>query len=103
MQLSSGRCTIDQVARLLGVDRRTIHRRLEAEQRSFSDLVDEVRRELVTRYLTEYGRTLAEISSMLGFAAPSGFSRWYRQQFGTTAADDRARHARPGREPTRSR
>ena len=94
MQLSSGRCTIEQVARLLGVDRRTIHRRLERDGGSFSAQVDEVRRELATRYLAERGRTLAEISSLLGFAAPSGFSRWYRQQFGATAATDRARGAR---------
>ena len=38
----------------------------------------------------EHKRTLAEISGLLGFAAPSGFSRWYRQQFGTTASVSRA-------------
>ena len=96
MQLTSGRCTIERVAQLLGVDRRTIHRRLSEESQSFTGIVDDVRRELATRYLADRGRTLAEISSLLGFAAPSGFSRWYKQQFGTTAADGRARTTQSG-------
>jgi AraC-like DNA-binding protein len=63
---------------------------LAQEQQTFSGIVDAVRRELATRYLAERRRTLAEISELLGFAAPSGFSRWYRQQFGTTASVARA-------------
>lgn len=95
MQLTSGRCSIERVAQLLGVDRRTIHRRLGQESQSFTGIVDEVRCELAMRYLADSGRTLAEIAALLGFAAPSGFSRWYKQRFGTTAAEDRARKTRP--------
>jgi AraC-like DNA-binding protein len=89
MQLGSGGCTVERIAHLLRVDRRTIHRRLAQEQQTFSGLVDAVRRELASRYLADRKRTLAEISGLLGFAAPSGFSRWYRQQFGTTASGAR--------------
>jgi AraC-like DNA-binding protein len=64
--------------------------------------VDEVRCELATRYLADRGRTLADIAALLGFAAPSGFSRWYKQQFGTTAAANRAHPVRTA-EPTRKR
>jgi AraC-like DNA-binding protein len=78
--LGSGKCSIDLVAQHLGVDRRTVHRRLCDEGRTYSDLIDDVRRELVARYLENRDRSLAEISSLLGFAAPSGFSRWYRRQ-----------------------
>jgi AraC-like DNA-binding protein len=91
MQLSSGRCTIDRAAHLLGVDRRTIHRRLAREGESFSGIVEAVRRELAVRYMADGTRSMAEVSSLLGFGAPSGFSRWYRQQFGTTATEHRAR------------
>jgi transcriptional regulator GlxA family with amidase domain len=45
-----------------------------------------VRRELASRYMADGSRSMAEVSSLLGFSAPSGFSRWYRQQFGTTAS-----------------
>ena len=91
MLLGTGSCTIERVAQHMGVDRRTIHRRLAREQQTFSGLVDTVRRELAERYLKDRSRPLAEVSSLLGFAAPSGFSRWYRRQFSSRASDVRAR------------
>ena len=92
--LGTGRCTIDLVAQHLGVDRRTVHRHLAGEQQTFSSIVDAVRRELATRYMADRDRSLAEISSLLGFSAPSGFSRWYRRQFGKTASTSRERGPR---------
>ena len=91
--LNTGRCTIDVVAQHLGVDRRTVHRHLAAEQQTFTAIVDTVRAELASRYLKDKSRSLTEVSSMLGFSAPSGFSRWYRRRHGTTPTDGRA--ARP--------
>jgi AraC-like DNA-binding protein len=89
--IGTGRCTIDVVAQHLGVDRRTVHRRLVAEGETFSGIVAAVRRELAARYVNDRGRTLAEVSSLLGFAAPSGFSRWYRKQFRASASAERTR------------
>ena len=91
--LGTGRCTIELVAQHLGVDRRTIHRQLASEGQSYSALVDAVRRELADRYLRDRKRSMTEISSLLGFAAPSGFSRWYQRQFNGTASEQRARSA----------
>jgi AraC-like DNA-binding protein len=79
--LGSGRCTVEQVAGHLGVDRRTIHRRLAREGTSFSEVVDSVRRELAVRHLANGRLALSDISSLLGFSAPSSFSRWYRATF----------------------
>ncbi len=90
--LGTGRCTIAQIAQHLGVDRRTVHRHLASEGETFSAIVDAVRRELAARYMKNRDRTLAEVSSLLGFSAPSGFSRWYRRQF-----SKRASQARPTR------
>jgi AraC-like DNA-binding protein len=95
--LGTGRCTIDVVAQHLGVDRRTIHRRLVGERETFSGIIDGVRRELAARYIKDKTRTLAEVSSMLGFSAPSGFSRWYRRQFSGRASEQREQ--RPRRAP----
>jgi AraC-like DNA-binding protein len=92
--LGSGQCTIDQVAQHLGVDRRTVHRRLASEGQTFSDIVEAVRCELADRYLKNRNRTLADVSSLLGFSAPSGFSRWYRQQFNATPSERRVRDSR---------
>ena len=93
--LGSGACTIERVAQHLGVDRRTIHRRLASDGQTFSAIVDTVRRELAERYLKDRHRSLAEVSSLLGFAAPSGFSRWYRRQFDSKPSDKRVRRQRP--------
>jgi AraC-like DNA-binding protein len=92
--LSSGQCTIDLAAQTLGVNRRTIHRHLAEEGQTFSGIVDAVRRELAQRYVKDKHRTLTEVSSLLGFSAPSGFSRWYRRQFSGSASERRARPSR---------
>ena len=90
MLLGGGTCTIDRVAQHLGIDRRTIHRHLAREGKTFSGLVEAVRRELAERYVKEPHRSLAEVSSLLGFSAPSGFSRWYRQRFKAKPSERRA-------------
>jgi AraC-like DNA-binding protein len=88
--LGTGACTIERAAEHLGVDRRTIHRHLAREGATFSGVVESVRRELATRYVRDHGRSLADVSALLGFAAPSSFSRWYRQNFGVSPARDRS-------------
>ncbi len=96
MLLGTGMCTIDRAARHLGVDRRTIHRRLAREGATFSGLVESVRRELAERYVGDRNRKLAEVAALLGFSVPSAFSRWYKRQFGGTAARQRmGKAARP--------
>jgi len=96
--LATGRCTIDVVAQHLGIDRRTVHRRLASAGETFSEIVDAVRRELAERYVGNRTRSLAEISSLLGFSAPSGFSRWYRKQFNRSPSQRRTRRS-PSRRP----
>jgi AraC-like DNA-binding protein len=81
--LPRGRCSAEEVATRLAITRRTLHRRLAAEDTTLSTLVDEVRRSTVERLITE-GRPLTEASLMLGFAAPSGLSRWFRRQYGSS-------------------
>ena len=94
MLLGTGTCTIDRVAQHLGVDRRTVHRRLANEGATFSGLVEAVRLELAERYVKDPHRSLAEVSLLLGFSAPSGFSRWYRQRFKAKPSEQRARSGR---------
>jgi len=95
--LGTGRCTIDVVAQHLGIDRRTVHRHLAAERQTFTAIVDAVRAELASRYLKDQSRSLAEVSSMLGFSAPSGFSRWYRRHHGAAPSNRRSARSRATR------
>lgn len=85
--LPRGHCSVEAVAQHLGVDRRTIARRLAAEGTSFSLLTDEMRRDLLSRHADDGQRSLAEVSQLLGFSSPSAFSRWHRAAFGRAARD----------------
>ncbi|OTG67926.1 AraC family transcriptional regulator [Acinetobacter sp. ANC 4470] len=80
--LPMGRATIDQVAQMHGINVRTLQRRLEASQTSFSDLINDVRRNLVFRYLKNINYSLGQVSDILGYSTPSSFTRWFISQFG---------------------
>ncbi len=88
--LPRGYCRIEVVAQHMGADRRTIARRLESENTTFSELVNAVRQELLARYMEDGARPLEDVSLLLGFSAASAFSRWHRQQFGVTARKRRS-------------
>jgi len=89
--LPAGHCRLEVVAKHLGVTRRTVHRQLAREGESFGAIVDGARRELAARYVDDGDRPLSDVSALLGFSAPSAFSRWYRQGFGASAAQRRLR------------
>jgi AraC-like DNA-binding protein len=80
--LPTGRCSVEQVARSLGVDRRTVHRQLAQSGETFSALLNATRAQLAERFAANPSRSLTEISELLGFSAPSAFSRWFSGQFG---------------------
>jgi len=52
--LKSGSCSAKRVAKHLGVDRRTINRRLASEGQSYSSIVDAVRKDTVSSFV-QYG------------------------------------------------
>ena len=94
MLLPTGRCSVEQIARSMGVDRRTVHRRLASEGATFTDVLDDARADLA-RHLVEGRRhTFTEVAELLGFASPSNFSRWFRDRFDATPRQWRARSPR---------
>lgn len=76
--LPQGQCRIDRIAALLGVTRRTVHRRLAAEGVSFTQLVEQNRGLLEDVYAGAGTgvRSKTEIARLLGFANLSSYSRW---------------------------
>ncbi|MGF6395639.1 AraC family transcriptional regulator ligand-binding domain-containing protein [Pseudomonas plecoglossicida] len=80
--LLRGRLSVEQVAEQLGVDRRTVHRRLLRHGESFSSILDQVRQEQVVRQLRDSRHSHSEIAELLGFSCLSAFSRWFSQRFG---------------------
>ncbi|WP_026035494.1 AraC family transcriptional regulator [Cupriavidus sp. BIS7] len=91
--LPGGRCTAQQVALHLGVDRRTLHRYLDADGLSFSTLLDEVRSELVMRHLQESDLPIGEVGGLLGFSAQSSFSHWFHRVYGCSVSNWRKQSA----------
>jgi AraC-like DNA-binding protein len=89
--LPTGHCSIVEVARSLGVDRRTVQRRLAGSGETFSSLLNAVRAELAERLVPNPRRSLTEIAEELGFSDPSAFSRWFRGQFGCSPKAWRSR------------
>jgi AraC-like DNA-binding protein len=88
--LSSGNCRMDRIAQHLGLDRRTVHRRLAEERTSFSAIVDAARIELVNRYIENRERPSCAVAEMLGFSDASAFSRWFKRRFGCSVSAWRA-------------
>ncbi len=73
-----------QVADMLNFSPRTYRRRLAAEEVSFQQLLDQVRTEHATHYLTTTQLPLASIAFMVGFNDVSNFRRAYIKWTGRT-------------------
>jgi AraC-like DNA-binding protein len=94
--LPLGGHSIRQVSRYLGVRPRALQQHLADQGESYSAVVHATRARLAERYLMNERFTLTELSELLGFGAPSAFSRWFRQQFGTSPTEwRRTVRARP--------
>jgi len=90
--LPMGRATIEQVSQALDVNVRTLQRRLEDSGRTFSELISEVRRELVVRYMENSRYSLRRIAELLGYSMLSSFTRWFTAQFGVAPVIWRAKN-----------
>lgn len=89
--LPTGRCSAEQVARSLGVDRRTVHRRLADSGLTFSAMLCAKRAQLADQLLANPRLSMTEISGRLGFTETSSFSRWFRAEFGCSPREWRSR------------
>ncbi len=83
--LPSGRCTSDGLAHHLGLNRRTLHRRLALRGETVSTIINDARVELAQRHIKTERRSLTETAQLLGFSGLPTFSRWFQRQFGSSA------------------
>jgi AraC-like DNA-binding protein len=94
-RIGAGSLTRDSVCRALGLNARTLARRLDAFGVTFSGLADEVRFDAAQSLLLK-DRRVGEVAAALGFAEPSAFIRAFKSWSGTTPARWRvARNGRP--------
>lgn len=80
-RLPDGEPRRDEIASELHMSERTLQRRLEEEQTSYVQLLDDTRRELAEQYLGRLNLSLAQAAYMLGFSDQSSFFRACRRWF----------------------
>ncbi|MFC1579129.1 AraC family transcriptional regulator [Pseudomonadota bacterium] len=84
-------CTSVTVAQCMGFSQRSLQRKLQTQNTSFQQQLDQVRSELAISYLQEPRFSLTDIGELLGFAESSVFTRSFRRWFGVTPSTWRAR------------
>ena len=92
-QLRAGEPTLENVARELKVGPRTLQRRLCEEGSSFSELLDELRRNLASSLLRKPDLGIHEVAFLLGYSEPSAFYRAFRRWQDTSPSDFRGSEA----------
>jgi AraC-like DNA-binding protein len=85
------RATVEQVAAGLHLSVRTLQRQLAAAGYSFSDLMEEVRRILASRYMMNPNYRISHVATMLGFMRQASFTRWFAAHFGMAPREWRSR------------
>jgi AraC-like DNA-binding protein len=71
--------TMEALASTLGINVRTLRRRLAAEGTDFETLVEEVRRTLAEELLKTTDLSVEEIAERLGYSEPSCFTRAFKR------------------------
>lgn len=88
--MPAGRATIGGVADALGTNIRTLQRRLDREETSFSELLDRVRVQQVSQHFANRRLRLTDVAHLLGYSTLASFSAWYRNRFDETPTRGRA-------------
>ena len=91
--LPMGRASIEQIASGLGVNVRTLQRQLDDSRISFTQILNDVRRELAQRYIVHTPHPMGRVAEQLGYSNLSSFTRWFTQQFGCAPSEMRSQKA----------
>ncbi|ABC32228.1 AraC-type DNA-binding domain-containing protein [Hahella chejuensis KCTC 2396] len=82
--LQAGDISLQKTARTLNLSARALQRRLQEEGCSYQQILDETRRELALRQISDERLDLSEITFFLGFADQSAFQRAFKRWTGRT-------------------
>lgn len=88
--LSVGHPSLDEAADAFGTTPRSLQRRLKERRTSWQVVVDETRRRIAGRFVSESPMSFTEIATRLGFADLSSFSRSFRKWYGVSARSFRS-------------
>lgn len=90
-RLGEGDVELNAIAQQLNLSARTLQRKLQDANLSFTQVVDDVRKELAERYLADAKLDLVDIAFLLGYSEQSAFTRAYKRWTGRAPAAARGR------------
>ena len=82
--LPHGRVLVEDVARSMGMSKRTLARRLSDEGLNFTEILQQLRRDLAVRYLDDRKLHVSKIAWLLGFNEVSAFTHAFKRWTGKT-------------------
>ena len=85
--LPTGRASLEQVAAAVGGSPRALQRMLDKEDTTFGDLLNEARRQLATRYLSNPVQAISSVAEWTGYSSNSSFTRWFVGEFGVSPSE----------------
>jgi len=88
-RLPSGQVSEEGIASSINVSQRSLQRKLKQQGMSFTQLLENTRRELSRQYVRDPQHSLHEIAFLLGFAEPSNFSRAFKRWYGQSPSQYR--------------
>ncbi|WP_322085097.1 AraC family transcriptional regulator [Burkholderia sp. BCC1999] len=89
--IPGGLATADDVARTLGISKRTLQRRLGDDGANFKTLLADVREKLAWHYLDRSDLPYSQIAFLLGYQDPNSFFRAFNEWTGMTPDAARSR------------
>jgi AraC-like DNA-binding protein len=81
---------LNEAADMLHMHERTLRRKLESEDTSFGEIVDDVRASLATEYLRTTRMTTDDIAALVGFSDAANFRRAFKRWTGKAPSDFRS-------------
>src|SRR5215831_1959044 len=87
--LPHGRVLVEDVARGLGMSKRTLARRLLDEGLNFTEILQQLRHDLAVRYLDDRKLHVSKIAWLLGFHEVSAFTHAFKRWTGKTPREMR--------------
>jgi AraC-like DNA-binding protein len=94
--------SVEQIAALTGLSRRSLNRRLEARGVTVASLLRSVRFAIAQQLLVESETPLSEVAAAIGYAEPSIFSTAFRRWSGVSPREWRKQHGRGWAPPSAS-
>ena len=94
--MGSGVCNIDFVAQTLGLNAKTLQRKLAAEGTNFSEIVEQVRKNMACRLLKESQVPVERIAGLLEYSGSPPFTLAFKRWTGQTPLNFRKIEGRSG-------